>query len=61
MKGMVRKFQASNHSLVFLITSPHPEAILEFTKSHGAGIKHNPTTSEIMNFKSPVLRTKLTC
>lgn len=29
-----RKFQASNHGLVFLVTSLHPEAIQEPIKSH---------------------------
>lgn len=28
------KFQASTHELVFLMTSPHPEAVQEPTKSH---------------------------
>ena len=28
------KFQTSDHGLVFLMTSPHPEALQNLTKSH---------------------------
>ena len=41
------KFQAPNHGLVFLVTSTHPEALQESTKSLLIGTKDTPITQEI--------------
>ena len=39
--------QASNQSLVFLVTSPHPGAIQGLTQSHCIRTKNVPTTHEM--------------
>lgn len=36
------KVQASNHGLLFLVTSAHPEAIQQPTKGHPIGTKDTP-------------------
>ena len=41
------KFQASNHGLVFLVTSPHPGAIQAPNQSHLIRTKDTPITQEI--------------
>lgn len=42
-----RKSQASEHCLIFLVTSPHLEAIQVLTKSHLIRTKNAPITQEI--------------
>ena len=44
-----KKFKASNHGLVFLVTRPHPDAIQEPTKSFLIGTKYTPITQEILS------------
>ena len=44
--GWSQKFQASNHGLVFLVTSHHPEAIQEPTQSHLIRTNDTPITQE---------------
>lgn len=41
------QFQASNHGLVFLITSPHPQAIKDHSKSYLIKTKDTPIYQEI--------------
>ena len=44
-----KKFKASNHGLVFLVTRPHPDAIQEPTKNFLVGTKYTPITQEILS------------
>lgn len=46
-RGCDGKFQAFNHGSVFLVTSPHPEAIQELIKSCFFRTKDTPVTQEI--------------
>ena len=49
-RGGAEKSQASNHGLVFLVTSPHLEDIQESTKSFLIRIKDAPFTQEIPSY-----------
>ena len=44
-----KKFEASNHGLVFRVTRPHPDAIQEPTKNFLIGTKYTPITQEILS------------
>lgn len=48
------RFQFSNHGLLLLVASPHPEAIQEPTKDHIIRTKHPPLTWKFQRIRSPL-------
>ena len=55
--GVCWKFQASNHGLVFLVTSPHPRTIQEPTQGCPVRKKHSYHTGNY-KFQEPCVRNR---